>query len=414
MIVVHIITRMILGGAQENTLLTCEGMHKRGHEVTLITGPPLGPEGQLLDRAHAGGYRVIELGGLRRAINPLHDIGVYFKLKKILAEIDPDIVHTHSAKAGILGRRAAAALRKKAVHACCPTLEKFRTAQAAGCGRPRVFHTIHGLAFHPYQSILLNYPYIAIERAAAQHTDAFISVANAMTNQALTAGIGQKHQFTRIFSGLETETFLNPPPADEISRLRQELDIPAGAIVITTVARLFNLKGHEFIIESARRLAPHHQNVIWLFIGDGKLRPHLEQQIAAAQLPQQFRLIGLVPPQRVGPLLHASDILVHCSLREGLARALPQALLCGKPVVSFDVDGAPEVVINDKTGFLIPHQEVPALIDAQEKLIIDKNLRHRLGSAGRDFCKQQFDHKLMVEQIEQIYKSQTPLLSPQN
>ncbi|KPK76960.1 MAG: hypothetical protein AMJ79_04870 [Phycisphaerae bacterium SM23_30] len=410
--IVHIITRMILGGAQENTLLTCEGLHKRGHEVVLITGPPLGPEGQLMDRAKAGGYGVIELDGLRRAINPVHDLPVYFKLKKIFAEIDPDIVHTHSAKAGVLGRWAGAARRKKDVQACCPTLEKFRAAQAAGCGRPRIIHTIHGLAFHPYQSALLNYPYIVIERSAAKYTDAFISVADAMTDEALAAGIGQKHQYTRIFSGLETETFLQEPSAEDTARIRRGHNIPSDALVIATVARLFNLKGHEYIIESARQLVPRHQELIWLFIGDGKLRDQLERQIAAYQLTNHFRLTGLVAPESVGPLLHASDILIHCSLREGLARALPQALLCGKAVISFDIDGAREVVINNKTGFLIPPQDVPALIEAQEKLINDDNLRRRLGNAGRERCRKEFDHELMVDRIERLYQSQAALLGP--
>jgi len=337
-------------------------------------------------------------------------VPTYRRLKKLLAEIDPDIVHTHSAKAGVLGRRAAAALRKKAAQACCPTLGKFRAAQSVGCGRPRIIHTIHGLAFHPYQSSLLNYPYIAIERAAAKYTDAFICVARAMTDQALAAGIGEKHQYTRIFSGLESETFLNPPAAEEIAQIRRDLEIPQDAVVIATVARLFELKGHDYIIEAARQITQRRQNVIWLFLGDGNLRSSLAQKIASFGLIPYFRLSGLVPPERVGPLLHAADILVHCSLREGLARALPQALLCGKPVISFDVDGAREVVINDKTGFLIPSKDVPALITAQEKLIADRVLRLQLGSAGRDFCRREFDKDLMIERIEKLYQSQVTLL----
>ncbi|MCP4707351.1 MAG: glycosyltransferase family 4 protein [Planctomycetes bacterium] len=408
--IVHIITRMILGGAQENTLLTCEGLHQRGHEVTLITGPALGPEGQLMDRARSGGYRVIELDRLRRAINPFYDMPVLKQLRKLLEEIDPDIVHTHSAKAGILGRRAAATLRKKTTHACCPTLEKFRAAQSAGCGRPRIIHTIHGLAFHPYQSSLLNYPYIAVERSAANYTDAFICVARAMTDQALAAGIGQKHQYTRIFSGLESETFVDPPSAQDIAKIRRDLEIPKDTVVIATVARLFELKGHDYIIDAARQITQRHHNVVWLFIGDGNLRSSLEQKIAAYNLTPYFRLSGLVPPERVGPLLHASDILVHCSLREGLARALPQALLCGKPAISFDVDGAREVIINDKTGCLIPPKDILALITAQEKLIADRDLRLRLGRAGRNFCRQEFDKNLMIERIEKLYQSQVTLL----
>ncbi|MBN1766705.1 MAG: glycosyltransferase, partial [Sedimentisphaerales bacterium] len=139
--IVHIITRMILGGAQENTLFTCEGLHRRGHEVTLITGPALGPEGELMERAKGGGYRVIEMENMRRAINPAWDVPCYFKLKKLITELAPDIVHTHSAKAGILGRRAADKVRSKAVAACCSRVGKFQQAQMACTARPRIVHT---------------------------------------------------------------------------------------------------------------------------------------------------------------------------------------------------------------------------------------------------------------------------------
>ncbi len=403
--IVHIITRLILGGAQENTLLSCEGAHKAGHKVTLITGPGLGPEGQLMDRALKGGYQVIELNELRRAINPYYDIPAYFKLKKLIAQLNPDIVHTHSAKAGILGRWAAASVRKRATASCCSRVSKLKEAQVADCGLPRIVHTIHGLSFHRFQSKLINRIYIALERNATKSTDAFISVANAMTEQCLTAGIGQKEQFTRVFSGMESEYFIKPPGTDRIAQIRKEFDLPTDSVVIATVARLFELKGHEYIIESAREIIKRHKNVTWFFIGDGLLRGQLEKQIANANLKKHFRLAGLMPPERIGELLHASDILVHPSLREGLARTLPQALLCGRPVISFDVDGAKEVVINNETGFLIPPKDIAALVESQDKLISDPELRQRLGETGKTFCQKEFDTTTMVDRIERVYKS---------
>ncbi len=393
-----------MGGAQENTLLTCEGLHKRGHEVTLITGPALGPEGQLMDRARRGGYQVIELKQMRRAINPVRDIICYRQLKKILAQLKPDIVHTHSAKAGILGRWAAAAIRDKAADTCCRRVEKLRQAQSGREKRPRIVHTIHGLAFHPYQSGLLNRFYISIEKAAARRTDAFISVAQAMTEQTLAAGIGRPEQFTKVFSGLETKYFIERPSAEKIATLRKKYDIPTEAVVITTVARLFELKGHKYIIESAKEIARKHKNVTWLFIGDGKLRQPLEQVIAEHGLQDRFRFTGLIAPEQIGELLHAGDILVHCSLREGLARAIPQALLCGKPVVSFDVDGAREVVLNDQTGYLIKPKDISALSAALEKLIADPELRRQLGKTGRELCLREFGHDTMADRIELVYR----------
>ena len=201
--IVHVITRMILGGAQENTLFTCEGLHARGHNVTLITGPTYGPEGQLIERANNGGYEVIELGSLVRAIDPWKDIVCYRRLKSLLRDLGGDVLHTHSAKAGVLGRWAGGAVRAEAADACCAPLRKLRQAQQQSCGRPRIVHTIHGLAFHPYLSAIKNRLYIAAERSAAKSTDAFISVADAMTEQALAAGIGHRSQYTTIWSGLE-------------------------------------------------------------------------------------------------------------------------------------------------------------------------------------------------------------------
>ena len=399
---------MILGGAQENTLLTCEGLHGRGHEVILITGPSFGPEGQLMDRARSGGYRVIEIGSLRRAINPFYDVPAYYRLKKLIRTLAPDIVHTHSAKGGVLGRWASSAVRRQSSGACCSSVSKLRAAQLACDSRPRIVHTIHGLAFHPYQRWWLNRLYVAVERHAAQRTDAFICVAQAMTDQALAAGIGRGEQFRKVFSGLETQQYIDSPATEAIARTRREFDIPADAVVITSVARLAELKGHEYIIESAKQLAPRFAKVIWLFVGDGHLRRQIEQRISEAGLQTRFRLIGLTPPERIAELLHASDILVHCSLREGLARALPQALLCGRAVISFDVDGAREVVIDDKTGFLIPPQDVPGLVEAQKKLVADEELRRRLGRAGRELCRRQFDHQRMVDQIERVYQSILP------
>jgi glycosyltransferase involved in cell wall biosynthesis len=407
--IVHIITRMILGGAQENTLLTCQGLHQRGHDVTLITGPSYGPEGQLMDRARACGFQIIELNCLRREINPLYDLPGYFKLKKHIANLAPDIVHTHSAKGGVLGRWAAYAVRNATAKACCQAVDAFNQARQDRCAKPRIVHTIHGLAFHPYLSATKNKFYIAVERTAARRTDLFISVADAMTQQALAAGIGRPEQFVKVYSGLETDLYLTPPSVDQFARFRDELDIPREALVIATVARLAELKGHEFIIAAAKKLSVEFQNAYWLFIGDGYLRKTIEQQIADTGLQKRFRLTGLVAPDRVGPLLHASDMLVHCSLREGLARALPQAMLAAKPVVSFDVDGAAEVVINNQTGLLIPPKNVEALITALRSLLSDSDLRGRLGLAGRELCKKEFGHSLMVEKIERLYRSLPPV-----
>ena len=178
--IVHIITRLILGGAQENTLITCKVLAQRGHDVTLVTGPALGPEGELFNQAQGQGYKVVVVDRLRRPINPFNDVVSYFQIKKLLRQLQPDIVHTHSAKAGILGRFAGSKLKTQN-----PKL--------------KIVHTLHGLAFHPYQSGALNKFYIAVEKSAARRTDFFISVADAMTTQATAVGIGKPDQYVTAY-----------------------------------------------------------------------------------------------------------------------------------------------------------------------------------------------------------------------
>ena len=383
--IVHIITRLILGGAQENTLITCKLLAERGHDVTLITGPAIGPEGALFEQTKTSGYETIVIDNLRRAINPVYDIPAYLELKKILKRLDPDIVHTHSAKAGILGRYAGWALKKP------------------DGNKPMVIHTIHGLAFHKYQNVLLNKFYIAIEKATGQHTDAFLTVANVMTEKSKAAGIGLDKPYTTAYSAIEEGAFLTPPGPTAITDFRRKHTIPNEAVVIVKVARLFDLKGHEYVIESARRLAAKHDNCIWLFVGDGSLTEQLKNQIRFAGLEHRFKFTGLLPPEKIPLAIHSSDILVHCSLREGLARVLPQAMLCGKPVVSFDIDGAKEIV-NEGTGFLIEPENINQLTDTCAALIQDAELRRQLGQNGRQFVKEKFAPDTMVDTIEKVYR----------
>ena len=387
--IVHIITRLILGGAQENTLITCKLLAQRGHDVTLITGPAIGPEGELFNQTKNEKYDVIVVPKLIRAICPLYDTISCFQIKRLLGRLKPDIVHTHSAKAGILGRFAAYRLKGKWSE-----------------NVPAVVHTIHGLAFHPYQGRYLNNFYIAVEKSAAKRTDFFISVADAMTEQALTAGIGEREKYVTAYSAIEEDDFLTPIPEEERKSFRLKYGISEDAVVLVTIARLFMLKGHKYIIESAKQLSKQFDNAVWLFVGDGNLADHFKEQVRQLGLTDKIKFTGLLPPNQIPLAIQSSDILVHCSLREGLARTLPQAMLCGKPAISFDVDGAKEVV-NKTTGRLIQPKNIEQLINACAELIEDKDLRDELGRAGRDFVKEKFAPETMVDTIESVYKKLT-------
>jgi glycosyltransferase involved in cell wall biosynthesis len=376
--VAHIITRLIVGGAQENTLLTVEDQQRDyGDRVTLICGPGLGPEGSLEDRARTSGVDLRIIPQLRRALHPLRDWSSYREMVRLLREFRPQIVHTHSSKAGILGRWASAKL-----------------------GIPAV-HTIHGAAFHYGQHPLAFRLYRRLERHAAGSTARFISVADAMTEQYVAAKVAPCEKFVTIYSGFDVDPFLTPPRAQ--ATIRAELGLQPQDVVIGKVGRLFHLKGHEFVIAAAKSVIERCPQAKFLFVGDGILRPVFERQLDDLGLRSRFVFTGLVPPERVAEMIHAMDIVVHTSLWEGLARVLPQGLIAGKPVVSYDIDGAKEVVIPGETGYLLPPQSVSELADALIKLVCDPALRQRLGAAGRARFTEQFRHQTMTRRIRVVY-----------
>jgi glycosyltransferase involved in cell wall biosynthesis len=315
---------------------------------------------------------------LRRQIHPWRDALAYRRIKQIMRGFRPDVVHTHSAKAGILGRAAASAL-----------------------GVPVIVHTVHGAPFHPYQGRGARTVFRWCERWAAARCDAFISVADAMTDLMVAAGVAPREKCTTIYSGMEVETFVNASMHRE--RVRRELGYRPEHVVVGKIARLFHLKGHEYLIRAARPVVEQNPNVRFLLVGSGILRERLERQIAAAGLTEHFQLIGLAERERIPELLAAMDMVVHASLREGLARVLPQALLAGKPVISYDIDGAREVVVSDETGYLLPPKSVDAMSEAILRLAADPSLRERLGAEGRRRCVERFDHQRMTRSIRALY-----------
>ena len=378
--ILHVITRLMLGGAQENTVLSCEDMMRdNGDDVLLVTGPPLGSEGDLIPRARAGGIPMEMIPELRRSIHPVRDLVAYRKIKRIIKEFKPDVVHTHSAKAGMLGRAAAWKL-----------------------GVPAVIHSVHGAPFHPYQNGISRSFFRKCERWAAKRCHHMISVADAMTDLLVDGNVAPREKFTTIYSGMEVEQFLESGPLRE--SVRRELGYKPEHIVVGKIARLFHLKGHKYLFQAARPIIDQCPNVRFLIIGSGVLWRRFEDEVQEAGLADYFQFLGLAPRERIPELISAMDIVVHLSLREGLARVLPQALLAGKPVVSYDVDGAREVVVTGETGYLLPPESQEPLIDAMVQLASDPELRDRLGAEGRRRCEPLFDHRNMSQQIRTVYE----------
>ncbi len=377
--VMHIITRMIVGGAQENTLYNCMDLVRHhADEVILVTGPTTGPEGKLLAQSDIYGLEIHTAKSLIRAIHPLKDWQAREQLLQIIDTWKPDVVHTHSAKAGLIGRDAAWASRV-----------------------PCVIHSVHGAPFHPYQNRVSRWFFIQCERWAGKRCHHMISVANAMTDLMVSAGVAKRSKFTTVYSGMNVEPFVHAN--EHRDRIRSELGFKDSDVVFGKIARLFHLKGHTYVIQAAKQACQSNPHVKFLFVGDGILRESFEQQIASNGLSDRFVFVGLVPPDHVPRYIGAMDVLIHTSLREGLARALPQALIAGKPAISYDIDGAREVILQDETGFLLPPMEVNGLTNAILKLASDSDLRSKLGKRGSELFTEQFRHEHMTDVIRRIY-----------
>ena len=381
--VTHLITRLVIGGAQENTLATIRSLReKTGVEVKLISGPTLGPEGSLENTARKifadrpADFTVVP--ELVRPVHPLKDFIALRKLEKLLREQKSDIVHTHSGKAGILGRLAA----KRA-------------------GVPVIIHHIHGPSFGNFQGAAANLIFTAAERYAARVTDHFFCSAGAMTKLYLAAGIGRPEMFTRIFSGFDLEPFLN---AQNDPALRNELGLAENHFVIGKIGRLFKLKGHADLINAFAKILPQVPHARLLFVGDGALRGEIENQARELNVRDKIIFTGLVPPNEVARYVGIMDCLAHLSYREALSRALPQALAAGKPVVAYDFDGADEICLENETGFLIRTGDIAAAAQRLLLLANDAALRQKLGRAGAAFVKENFSVEKMVADQYTVYQ----------
>ena len=376
--VLHVITRLIVGGAQENTIASVLGLRQKpGLEVSLISGPTTGPEGSLEAELNQIPQLLTIVPPLVRPVHPWNDWRALRQLTVLFRNYRPDVVHTHSGKAGVLGRLA-----------------------AHRAGISIVVHTIHGPSFGSFQGTLANFIFTTAERYAARVTTHFVAVADAMIAQYLAAGIGQPERYTRIYSGFLLEPFLN---ATNDLALRASLGLEPGDFVVGKIARLFKLKGHDDLFAAAPEIVRRSPNTKFLLVGDGPWRDRFERQADALGFRKNFVFAGLVPPGAVPRYVGIMDALVHLSLREGLPRALPQALAAARPVVAYDCDGAREVCLESQSGFLLRPGDVSGLVDRVVRLSADPALRARLGQAGQEFVRKNFSVEKMVDELHALY-----------
>ena len=377
--VLHVITRMILGGAQENTLLSVEGLDRLPtYDVTLVSGVDRGPEGNMLVRTRETTHLVI-VPEMQRDVHPIADAIALWKLYRLIKKGRYHIVHTHLAKAGVLGRVAAWLART-----------------------PIIIHGLHGLVFHEYQPLYENRTWWAVQKLCAPITDHYISVSRVISEKAIDAGLASPDNLTTIYSGMELDWFLDANI--DTAAVRRELDIPDDAPVLGKIARMVPVKNHEQLLAAAPEIIARYPNVRFLLIGDGPLLDHLRARAAQMGMSDHFIFTGLVPRERIPEMIAVMDVLVHTALYEGLPRVLAQALAMGKPCVACDADGAREVVVPEETGYLVQPGDTSGLAAAVDRLLRDPQLRARMGEAGRRRVDPAFRVETMVEHIDTVYQ----------
>ena len=375
--VLHPITRLIVGGAQENTIYTADLLDKNRYQVEILSGPQTGSEGNLIEEVRALGIPLTIVPELVRQISPWNDLRVLTKMARSMRKYHRAIVHTHSSKAGILGRFAA------------------RLA-----GVPIIIHTVHGWSFHNRMSPLTRRTYIQLERLAASFSDAIITVSNRDIEKGLAAGIGSRQQYHLIRSAIPLDEF--DPSKFNHNAVRQELGIPDDVYVIGNIGRFSPQKNPLDWIRIAGEINRTVDNVHFLLVGDGPLRSEVEMMLKSKGLWERTTLTGL--RRDVPRMLSVMDIFMLTSLWEGLPRTIPQAMTMGIPVIANRVGGVLEVIQEGVTGYLCQPGDINNMAEVCIYLFNHPMKRAEMGRKGRAFVENEFSLDVMIDQISTLYE----------
>ena len=376
--VCHVITLLELGGAQENTLYTVSHLGEP-FRPSLVCGPG----GILDDDARRLGVPLQFVSSLTRRVRPDRDLAALLALARIFRRERPDIVHTHSSKAGILGRLAA---RLAAV--------------------PRVVHTIHGYGFNASRAWLQYRTFLALERLAARLTDRFIAVSRANLEEGVALGLFTRDRVSLIRSGVALREFESASHDTGLEArrngLRRELGLPENALLVGMVACLKPQKSPLTFVEVAARVARDVPDATFVVAGDGELRAAVERRAGELHLGGRLHLLGW--RRDVPKVMAALDVLLHTSLWEGLPRVLPEAIAAGVPIVATSVGGTSDILKDGRTGIVRAPGDVEGLAAGVKRLLLDRGFARSLTEQARSVLGE-FDIDEMVRAQERLYLS---------
>jgi rhamnosyl/mannosyltransferase len=369
--VAHVITRFIVGGAQEHALDTVARLPKDRYDAWIVTGPETGAEGSLHHRAADEGAPLYVLPRLRRDPSVIDDAVALVALRVMFGRERPDVVHTHSSKAGILGRLA-----------------------ARWAGVPVIVHTVHGWSFHERLSRLERLLYPLMERFASRFTDAIVVVSDVDRAKGLSAGIGDVRRYEKIPYGIDVAAYAQ----GERHKLRGELDVPDDVPVVGSVMRLAEQKDPLTMLSAFEKVGAGARFVI---VGDGPMRAEFDAAAARSCVADRLTVTGVRGD--VEDVVGDFDVFVLTSLWEGLPLAIIEAMAAGVPIVASRVDGVAEAVTDGVEGFLAAPKDVDAFADHIRTLLRDPGLRERMGAAGQRRAAS-FDVSTMIRRHDELYR----------
>jgi len=376
--ILRIIARLNIGGPALHCIILNSELDPGRYVSMLVTGIESPYEGNMYELAEEKRVEPIVIYALGREIFFKEDFRALIRLIKLINLERPDIVHTHTAKAGTLGRLAAKLT-----------------------GVPIVIHTFHGHVFHSYFGFFRTKFFLWLERLLAKFTDVIITVSEQQRDEIIKYKIAEPEKIVAIPLGLDLKPFIysNSDP----NELRKEFSVPEQTKLVGIVARLVPIKNHVCFMEAARLVLERKDDVRFIIIGDGELRSTLEQK--ARNLGIEARVIFMGFQNNLQKIYAGLDIVALSSYNEGLPVALIEAMAAGKPVISSDVGGVVDLILDGDNGLLVPTNDAKALAEATIYLLEHPDRRKMMGEAGRKKVYPFFDKKRLVEDIDILYEN---------
>ncbi len=377
--IVRIIARLNVGGPAIHVILLTHGLNPNKFETVLVSGVEAPEEGDMHHLADEKGVKPVIVENLGRELHPWRDINTLWQLYRLIRRERPDIVHTHTAKAGTVGRIAALL-----------------------AGVPVIIHTFHGHVLHGYFGALKTAFFRAVERVLAAYSGKVIAVSEQVRQDLLQYGVGNEDKVVKIPLGLELEAFRHPA-SDARQRLRSEWGLSDDAFAVGMVARLVPIKRHEDLFRAIPQVIEKHPYTYFIIVGDGELRPELEA--LANELNITHRLVFTGFRDDRADVYSAVDLVALTSGNEGLPVAVIEGLSAGKPVVATRVGGVPELIEDGVTGFIAEPYDPESIAQGFLRALEDPAKTIEMGRQAQDDAIQKYSISRLVNDLEGLYET---------